>query len=65
MEETKPFKISKQIVKIAFERVKANKGAYGVDEQSIADFETNLKDNLYKSQPQYPSFCNCRVSDAR
>ena len=48
MEETKPFKISKQIIKIAFERVKANRGAYGVDEQSIADFENNLKDNLYK-----------------
>ena len=48
MEETKPFKISKQAVKIAFDRVKANKGAYGIDEQSIADFEENLKDNLYK-----------------
>ena len=48
MDETKPFKISKQTVKIAFERVKANKGTYGIDEQSIADFEDNLKDNLYK-----------------
>lgn len=48
MEETKPFKISKQTVKIAFERVKANKGTYGIDEKSIADFEENLKDNLYK-----------------
>lgn len=48
MEETKPFKISKQVVKIAFDRVKANKGTYGIDEQSIADFEENLKDNLYK-----------------
>ena len=48
MEETKPFKISKQIVKVAFDRVKANKGTYGIDEQSIADFEVNLKDNLYK-----------------
>ena len=48
MEETKPFKISKQAVKIAFDRVKANKGTYGIDEQSIADFEENLKDNLYK-----------------
>ena len=48
MEETKPFKISKQIVKIAFDRVKANKGTYGIDEQTIADFEENLKDNLYK-----------------
>ena len=48
MEETKPFKISKQAVKIAFDRVKANKGTYGIDEQSIEDFEENLKDNLYK-----------------
>ena len=48
MEETKPFKISKQVVKIAFDRVKVNKGTYGIDEQSIEDFEANLKDNLYK-----------------
>jgi len=32
----------------AWERVKANKGAYGVDEESIEDFESNLKGNLYK-----------------
>ncbi|WP_156962095.1 group II intron reverse transcriptase/maturase [Candidatus Paracaedibacter symbiosus] len=32
----------------AWERVKANKGAFGVDEESIEDFELNLKDNLYK-----------------
>lgn len=38
MEETKPFKISKQIVKIAFERVKANKGTYGIDEQKNSRF---------------------------
>ena len=48
MEETKPFKIAKQAVKIAFERVKANKGTYGIDEQSISDFELDLKNNLYK-----------------
>jgi RNA-directed DNA polymerase len=28
--------------------VKANKGAAGIDEQSIADFERELKNNLYK-----------------
>jgi len=32
----------------AWERVKANKGAFGVDEESIEDFELNLKSNLYK-----------------
>ena len=32
----------------AYRRVKANKGAAGVDEQSIAEFEVDLKDNLYR-----------------
>lgn len=48
MQETKPFKISKQVVMTAYEKVKANKGTYGVDEQSLEDFEKNLKNNLYK-----------------
>src|SRR5439155_22268621 len=32
----------------AYLRVKANKGAAGMDEQSIAEFERNLEGNLYK-----------------
>ncbi len=48
MSEAKPFCISKWEVWEAYRRVKANKGAAGVDEQSIADFEGKLKDNLYK-----------------
>ena len=48
MNKTKPFCISKKRVKAAWEKVKANKGTYGVDEKSIEDFELNLKDNLYK-----------------
>lgn len=48
MQETKPFSISKNAVMIAFERVKANKGTYGIDEQSIESFELDLKNNLYK-----------------
>ena len=48
MSEAKPFCISKQEVWEAYKRVKANQGAAGVDEQSIADFERNLKGNLYK-----------------
>jgi len=32
----------------AFELVKANAGAAGVDKQSLSDFERNLADNLYK-----------------
>jgi len=42
MRETKPFSISKRAVKLAFERVKANKGTFGVDEQTITDFEKDL-----------------------
>jgi RNA-directed DNA polymerase len=48
MSEAKPFCISKMEVWEAYKRVKANKGAAGVDGESIADFERNLKDNLYK-----------------
>ena len=44
----KPFDISKWAVWEAFERVKANKGAAGVDEESIAQFEVNRDRNLYK-----------------
>jgi RNA-directed DNA polymerase len=44
----KPFDIPKMMVWGAYERVKANKGAAGVDDQSIADFEVDLKGNLYK-----------------
>ena len=44
----KPFVIPKQLVWEAYQKVKANKGAAWVDGQSIADFEVDLKDNLYK-----------------
>jgi len=48
MSEAKPFCISKKEVWEAYKRVKANKGAAGVDDQSIEDFEKSLKKNLYK-----------------
>jgi RNA-directed DNA polymerase len=44
----KPFEISKRAVWEAWEKVKANQGAPGVDGQSIAEVETDLKGNLYK-----------------
>ncbi len=44
----KSFDIPKQLVWEAYERVKANKGAAGVDGQSIAGFEADLQNNLYK-----------------
>jgi RNA-directed DNA polymerase len=48
MREPKPFEISKEVVYEAYLKVKANKGAPGVDEESIDEFERNLKGNLYK-----------------
>ena len=50
MSEPKPksFEISKRAVWEAWLRVRANKGAAGVDEQSIQAFEANLQANLYK-----------------
>jgi group II intron reverse transcriptase/maturase len=46
--KAKPFCISKWEVWEAYKLVKANKGAAGVDGQSIAEFEEDLKDNLFK-----------------
>ena len=48
VDKAKPFSISKREVWEAFKRVKANRGAAGVDGQSIAEFEANLSGNLYK-----------------
>jgi RNA-directed DNA polymerase len=45
---TKPFSISKELVWQAYKQVKANKGVAGIDQESIDQFELNLKDNLYK-----------------
>lgn len=48
MDKAKPLCISKREVWEAYKRVKANQGAAGVDGQSIAAFEEDLKNNLYK-----------------
>jgi hypothetical protein len=48
LNQAKPFCISKQEVWKAYKRVKANKGAAGVDGQSIKDFVAKEQDNLYK-----------------
>jgi RNA-directed DNA polymerase len=47
-DKTKPYEISKHVVLEAFQRVKANKGAGGIDDESLEAFEDNLKNNLYK-----------------
>jgi group II intron reverse transcriptase/maturase len=44
----KPFRISKIEVWDAWLKVKGNQGAPGVDGQSLAVFEADLKDNLFK-----------------
>jgi len=44
----KPFDISKREVWEAYQKVKANQGAPGVDGCSIEEFEKDLKGNLYK-----------------
>jgi len=46
--EAKPYKIPKQLVWEEYQRVKANRGAAGVDGESLATFEEDLKGNLYK-----------------
>ena len=48
MPEAKPYNIPKQLVWEAYQRVKANRGAAGVDGESLAVFEKDLKNNLYK-----------------
>ena len=48
MAEAKPFEVPKRQVWEAYKRVKANRGAAGVDGQSLRGFEKNLENNLYK-----------------
>ena len=48
MDKAKPFCIAKLDVWEAYKRVKANQGAAGVDGISIADFDEDLGNNLYR-----------------
>lgn len=57
MSGPKSFEISKHLVYEAYRRVKANKGAAGVDGQSIEQFEQDLKGNLYKLWNRMSSGC--------
>ena len=47
-QQDKPFAIPKQLVWEAYRRVKANKGAAGVDHVPMERFEEDLRGNLYK-----------------
>jgi RNA-directed DNA polymerase len=46
--KAKPFEISKREVWEAYQKVRANQGAAGVDQVTIEEFETDLQGNLYK-----------------
>ena len=46
--KAKPFDIPKPAVWEAYQRVKANRGAAGVDDQSIEAFDQDVKNNLFK-----------------
>ncbi|QRM40469.1 group II intron reverse transcriptase/maturase [Rhizobium rhizogenes] len=48
MDRAKPYTIPKREVWEAYKRVRANQGAAGIDGQTIADFEADLRNNLYK-----------------
>jgi RNA-directed DNA polymerase len=48
MTEVKPFAIEKLLVWQAYKRVKANGGSAGCDDVSFAEFEEDLRRNLYR-----------------
>ena len=57
--QNKPYEISKWTVWEAYRKVTANKGAPGVDEQSLAGFEADLQGTCTRSGigcPRAPTF---------
>lgn len=48
MSTVKPFGIAKRVVLEAYRQVKANRGAAGIDGETLEMFEANLKRNLYR-----------------
>jgi retron-type reverse transcriptase len=48
MSETKPFSISRRLVSLAYQKVRSNKGAGGVDGVRLEEFHAGYKDHLYR-----------------
>ena len=48
MNSAKPYSIAKRTVWEAYQQVKANRGAAGIDDETIVEFERDLSRNLYK-----------------
>src|SRR5260370_1281871 len=48
MTSTKPYSIAKRTVWEAYQQVKSNRGAAGIDDETIEMYEQNLSKNLYK-----------------
>jgi len=55
MSETKPFSISRRLLSLAYQKVRSNKGAGGVDGVSLEVFHAGYKDHLYKLWNQMSS----------
>jgi len=57
MQTAKSYTISKQLIWNAWQKVKSNQGAAGIDGQTIKGFEEDLKNNLYKIWNRMSSGC--------
>ena len=57
LEQTKPFVVPQSLLWEAWRRVKANKGAEGIDDQTIEMFESDLCRNLYRIWNRISSGC--------
>lgn len=57
MTSAKQFEIPKQLIWEAWKQVRSNKGGAGIDRESIEQFESNLKSNLYKIWNRMSSGC--------
>ena len=55
MSETKSFSISRRLVSLAYQKVRSNKGAGGVDGVSLEVFDAGYKDHLYRLWNQMSS----------